>query len=34
MMKMIEEEWRLPLCEMEKENKAKLKAVLQKYKLI
>ena len=34
MMKMIEEEWRLPLCEMEKENKAKLKVVLQKYKLI
>lgn len=34
MMGKIEEEWRLPLCEMEKENRQKLKTVLEKYKLI
>ncbi len=34
MMGMIEEEWRLPLCEMMPENKVKLQKVLKKYKLI
>ena len=34
LMGMCEKEWRLPLCEMEKENEAKLKTVLKKYKLI
>ncbi|MFH1552316.1 MAG: 4-hydroxy-tetrahydrodipicolinate synthase [Candidatus Omnitrophota bacterium] len=34
MMGMVEEEWRLPLCEMSRDNKVKLKSVLQKYRLI
>lgn len=34
MMGMVKEEWRLPLCEMEKDTKAKLKKVLEKYELI
>lgn len=34
LMNMLEEEWRLPLCEMTRDNKAKLKQVLKKYKLI
>jgi 4-hydroxy-tetrahydrodipicolinate synthase len=34
MMGMIDEEWRLPLCEMGKENRDKLKQVLKKYKLV
>lgn len=34
LMGKIEEEWRLPLCEMEKANKEKLKEVLKGYKLI
>ncbi len=34
MMGKIEAEWRLPLCEMQDDNKAKLKDVLSKYKLI
>lgn len=34
MMGMVNEEWRLPLCEMMPENKEKLKKVLEKYKLI
>jgi len=34
MMGMCAEEWRSPLCEMEKENKAKLKEVLRKYALV
>ncbi len=34
LMGMIAEEWRLPLCGMMPENKAKLKQVLKKYKLI
>ena len=34
MMGMIDEEWRLPLCEMGRENKDKLKQVLRKYKLV
>lgn len=34
MMGMIEEEWRLPLCEMEGTNKASLKKILERYKLI
>lgn len=34
LMGMAEEEWRSPLCEMERENKTKLRAVLEKYGLI
>jgi len=34
MMGMIREEWRLPLCEMEKENRIKLRSVLEQYKLL
>ena len=34
LMKMVGEEWRMPLCEMTRENKEKLKVVLKKYKLI
>ncbi|RKY42439.1 MAG: 4-hydroxy-tetrahydrodipicolinate synthase [Candidatus Makaraimicrobium thalassicum] len=34
MMGMVNEEWRLPLCEMGRENKAKLKQVLKKYGLV
>ncbi|MFH1798956.1 MAG: 4-hydroxy-tetrahydrodipicolinate synthase [Candidatus Omnitrophota bacterium] len=34
LMGMAEEEWRSPLCEMEKENKAKLKIVLEKHELL
>ncbi|MGB2600111.1 MAG: 4-hydroxy-tetrahydrodipicolinate synthase [Candidatus Omnitrophota bacterium] len=34
MMGMLKEEWRLPLCEMRPENKAKLEGVLKKYGLI
>jgi len=34
MMRKIREEFRLPLCPMSKENKAKLRGVLQKYKLV
>jgi len=34
MMRKIKEEFRLPLCPMSKENKARLRGVLQKYKLV
>ncbi|MFH1664927.1 MAG: 4-hydroxy-tetrahydrodipicolinate synthase [Candidatus Omnitrophota bacterium] len=34
MMGMVREEWRLPLCEMAPENRAKLRQVLEKYKLV
>ncbi|MCK5451145.1 MAG: 4-hydroxy-tetrahydrodipicolinate synthase [Candidatus Omnitrophica bacterium] len=34
LMGMVDEEWRLPLCEMLEENKEKLKKVLKQYKLI
>ncbi|MEA3490048.1 MAG: 4-hydroxy-tetrahydrodipicolinate synthase [Candidatus Omnitrophota bacterium] len=34
MMGRVKEEWRLPLCEMDKENREKLRKILQKYKLI
>ncbi|MGW8322356.1 MAG: 4-hydroxy-tetrahydrodipicolinate synthase, partial [Thermodesulfobacteriota bacterium] len=34
MMRKIKEEFRLPLCPMSKENKAKLRSVLQKYGLV
>jgi 4-hydroxy-tetrahydrodipicolinate synthase len=34
MMGYVNEEWRMPLCEMTKENRAKLKEVLKKYKLV
>ena len=34
MMGMLKEEWRLPLCEMRPENKAKLEQVLKKYGLV
>lgn len=34
MMGLVREEWRMPLCEMTKENKAKLREVLKKYKLV
>ncbi len=34
LMKMVDEEWRMPLCEMRKDNRDKLKAILGKYKLI
>ncbi len=34
MMGMIDEEWRLPLCEMSGENKDRLRQVLKRYKLI
>jgi 4-hydroxy-tetrahydrodipicolinate synthase len=34
LMKMVSEEWRMPLCEMTRENREKLKVVLKKYKLI
>lgn len=34
MMGKIEEEWRLPLCDMEEENREKLKGVLKEYGLI
>ena len=34
LMGMVNEEWRLPLCEMMDDNKEKLKEVLRKYKLI
>ena len=34
MMGMIKEEWRLPLCEMGSENKAKLEAVIKRYGLV
>ncbi|MFC1549064.1 4-hydroxy-tetrahydrodipicolinate synthase [Candidatus Omnitrophota bacterium] len=34
MMGMIEEEWRLPLCEMGTANKEKLKEVLKEYELV
>jgi len=34
MMGMVREEWRLPLCAMEKENRIKLRSVLERYKLL
>ncbi|MFA6636000.1 MAG: 4-hydroxy-tetrahydrodipicolinate synthase [Candidatus Omnitrophota bacterium] len=34
LMKMVSEEWRMPLCEMTRQNRDKLKVVLKKYKLI
>jgi 4-hydroxy-tetrahydrodipicolinate synthase len=34
MMGMVDEEWRLPLCEMVKDNKAKLEQVLKGYSLV
>lgn len=34
MMGYVREEWRMPLCEMTKENKAILRGVLKKYKLV
>ncbi|HPN73087.1 MAG TPA: dihydrodipicolinate synthase family protein, partial [Candidatus Omnitrophota bacterium] len=34
LMKMVGEEWRMPLCEMARENKEKLRVVLKKYKLV
>ncbi|MFH1836841.1 MAG: 4-hydroxy-tetrahydrodipicolinate synthase, partial [Candidatus Omnitrophota bacterium] len=34
MMGMVDEEWRLPLCEMVPGNKEQLKKVLEKYKLV
>ena len=34
MMGLLGEEWRMPLCEMTKENKAKLREVMRKYKLV
>ena len=34
MMKMVGEEWRMPLCEMTRETRDKLKVVLKKYKVI
>jgi len=34
LMKMMGEEWRMPLCEMTREDRDKLKVVLKKYKLI
>ena len=34
MMGMVNEEWRMPLCEMEPANRGKLEQVLRKYKLI
>lgn len=34
MMGMIKEEWRMPLCEMGRENRAKLEKILGEYKLI
>jgi 4-hydroxy-tetrahydrodipicolinate synthase len=34
LMGMIKEEWRLPLCEMRPENRAKLQDVLKKYGLV
>ncbi len=34
MMGLVKEEWRLPLCEMQSDNKAKLEKVLREYKLI
>ena len=34
LMGMVDEEWRLPLCEMRPENKVKLEGVLKKYGLI
>lgn len=34
MMGMIGEEWRLPLCEMDRENRTKLEKILGEYKLI
>jgi 4-hydroxy-tetrahydrodipicolinate synthase len=34
LMGMVEEEWRLPLCEMRPENKMKLENVLKKYGLV
>ncbi|MFH1878971.1 MAG: dihydrodipicolinate synthase family protein, partial [Candidatus Omnitrophota bacterium] len=34
MMGMLDEQWRMPLCEMASENREKLKKVLKKYKLI
>jgi hypothetical protein len=33
-MGMIGEEWRMPLCEMTPENRARLEQVLKRYKLI
>ena len=34
MMKMVSEEWRAPLCEMDPENRKKLQSVLKRYKLV
>lgn len=34
MMGLLREEWRMPLCEMTRENKAKLREVIKRYKLI
>jgi len=34
MMGMLEEQWRLPMCGMGRENKAALKKVLKKYGLV
>ncbi len=34
MMGLLNEEWRMPLCEMTKENKVKLREVMRKYKLV
>ncbi len=34
MMGMVEEEWRMPLCEMEEENRRKLRGVLERYGLV
>jgi 4-hydroxy-tetrahydrodipicolinate synthase len=34
MMGMVDDEWRLPLCEMGKDNKAKLEQVLKRYGLV
>jgi 4-hydroxy-tetrahydrodipicolinate synthase len=34
LMKMATEEWRMPLCEMSRDNREKVKVVLKKYRLI
>ncbi|MDD4956574.1 MAG: 4-hydroxy-tetrahydrodipicolinate synthase [Candidatus Omnitrophica bacterium] len=34
MMGMVQEEWRMPLCGMEKDNKDKLRKILSKYELV
>ncbi len=34
MMGMVEEKWRLPLCEMAPENREKLRQVMERYKLV